>query len=73
MKYQTNRGFSLIELMIVVAIIGIMASIAYPAYTGAVLKGKRAEGRKALAELLQQQERYMSQHNCCLLYTSRCV
>lgn len=62
-KKQFLRGFSLIEMMIVVAIIGIMASIAYPAYTNSILKGKRAEGRAALAELLQQQERFMTQTN----------
>jgi type IV pilus assembly protein PilE len=63
MSKQYNQGFSLIELMIVVAIIGVLASIAYPAYTGSVLKGKRAEGRAALAELMQQQERFMTQTN----------
>ena len=70
MTHQPNRGFSLIELMIVVAIVGILASVAYPAYTSSILKGKRAEGRKALTELLQQQERYMTQRNAYLAFTN---
>jgi type IV pilus assembly protein PilE len=49
--------------MIVVAIVAILAMIAYPSYRESVLKGRRAEGRAALAELLQQQERYMTQSN----------
>jgi len=63
MKRNLNTGFTLMELMIVVAIIGILASIAYPSYTNSITKGRRAEGRTALAELMQQQERFMTQTN----------
>jgi type IV pilus assembly protein PilE len=70
MKNRLNNGFTLIEVMVVVAIIGILAAIAYPSYTESVLKGRRAEGRAALAELLQQQERYMTQKNAYLSFTN---
>jgi type IV pilus assembly protein PilE len=70
MKIKLNRGFTLIELMIVVAIVAILASVAYPAYTSQIVKGKRAEGRTALASLMQQQERYLTQRNVYLAFTN---
>lgn len=65
-----QQGFTLIELMIVVAVIGILAAVAYPAYTNSILKGRRAQARAALAELVQQQERYMTQRNCYVGFTT---
>lgn len=62
-KRNAQSGFTLIELMITVAIVGILAAVAYPAYTDSVRKGKRAEARTALMNLLQQQERYLTQMN----------
>ena len=61
-------GFTLIELMIVVAIIAIIASIAYPAYQNSVLQGRRAQGKSALLSSLQAEERYFSLNNTYIVY-----
>ena len=56
-------GFTLIEVMIVVAMVAILASVAYPSYTEYVKKGKRGEGRAALTQMLMDQERFYTQNN----------
>lgn len=66
-RHRGNSGFTLIEVMIVVAIIGILAAVAYPSYIDSVRKGKRAEARAAVMNMLQQQERYMTQNNTYLV------
>ena len=53
-----DQGFSLIELMIVVAIIGILVAMAFPAYDAYVLRGKRAEGRAVLMDASSKMEKH---------------
>ena len=53
-------GFTLIEIMITVAILAIVAAVAIPSYAGYVERGKRAEARTALLDIAARQERYYS-------------
>ena len=56
-QFRDAKGFTLIEVMIVVVIIGILASIAYPAYTRYVERAQVSDGKSALLMLAQQMER----------------
>lgn len=54
---NAQRGFTLIELMIVVAIVGILSAIAYPSYAEYIRKGHRADARAGLLQMQQWLER----------------
>jgi type IV pilus assembly protein PilE len=55
---SSMKGFTLIELMVVVAIIGILASIGYPSYISHVVKARRVAGATCMMEMAQFMERY---------------
>ncbi len=60
---QKQNGFNLVELMIVVAIVGIIAAIAYPSYTEQVRKSRRADCSGAVTSLGSTMERYFTVNN----------
>ena len=57
------QGFTLIELMIVVVIVGILTALMLPGYQNSVLKARRADGRAALADMAARQEKFFAQNN----------
>ena len=60
---RNEQGFSLIELLVVVAIISILAGIAYPMYSTYITEARRNDAKTAMMEIMQQQESYYSNNN----------
>ncbi len=55
---NSESGFTLVELMIVVVVIGILAMIAIPAYNDSVSKGRRTDAKSTLTSIAAKQEQY---------------
>ena len=62
-RVQGDRGFTLIELMITLAVVAILAAIAYPSYQDSVRKSRRADAKSVLLEAAQWMERFYTENN----------
>ena len=62
-QIKNTRGFTLIEVMVVVAIVGILASVAYPSFLSQVRKSRRSDAVQALSQLQQAQERWRANNS----------
>lgn len=63
MTKSNTAGFTLVELMIVIVIIGILAAIAYPSYQESISKARRIDGQAFLMGITNAQERFFTQNN----------
>lgn len=71
---RANRGFTLMEVMITVVIVGILTAIAYPSYTQQVIKSRRTDAQQALTDLANRQERnYLNSGGGTPTYTTTLV
>ena len=66
---RRTQGFTLVELMVVLAIVAILAAIAYPGYARHVVKARRIEAQLALVDAMGRQEQYRALHHTYVAFS----
>ncbi len=62
-RHGTERGFTLVELVIVMTVLAILAALAYPAYNSSLSQARRSDGKSALMDIMSKEERYFTENN----------
>lgn len=70
LRNRVQAGFTLTELLAALALVSLLASLAYPTFQNIALKVRRGEGRQALLEAMQQQERHYTMHNAFVPFSA---
>jgi type IV pilus assembly protein PilE len=70
MRRVKQGGFTLIELMITVAIVGILSAVAYPAYTSHLIKGSRAAAKAQMLDLANREQQFLLSTRAYVTYDS---
>ncbi|WP_163836629.1 type IV pilin protein [Spartinivicinus ruber] len=65
-RFSKNSGYTLIEVLMVVVIVSLLATVALPSYQDQMMRTRRADGKTMLLEVMQAQERYFTEE---LIYT----
>lgn len=58
-RYQTDRGFTLVELMITVAVVSVLIAIAVPSYRQYVIRGKRSAAQAVMMDIANREQHYL--------------
>ncbi len=69
-RMNSQRGFTLIELMVAVVIVSILAAVAYPSYLESVRKSKRASAKARMSEVAGREQQFYSEAGGAATYTT---